>query len=920
MYYSTYPKSGILSVGIRREDKNIWERRSPLTPADVKRLIEETGTNVFIQPSKNRIYNDLSYEKAGALVSEDLGVADIILGIKEVPISKIIPDKTYAMFSHTHKVDYELIRDPITKKRLVMFGKYAGYAGMIDGVHGLGQKMLAMGYNSPFIHVGMSHVYPSLDSIKNHLKLVGKLIEENGVPKDFGPVVFTITGSGNVSQGVKEVFECLPHEYIEPKDLESFVKNYDGSFKYLNKVYGVKVNAKDYAYRKSDGAFDYNEYKSNPELYSSNFHEKIAPFTTLLVHGIFWNDKYPKLLTKKQLKKIKQDPKNKYRLITISDISCDIEGSIEFTNKASIIDKPFFYYDSIKDHHHQDKEGVQIMSIDNLPTELPDESSFNFSKLLYPTVLEMVKNNFENEILKNSIITESKKLKSEHSHLYDMLKKIKEDASKIVVIDNSLKKVLLAGSGMVTGPFIKYLEDQGNIEVSIASNNRKEAEDLSSNFKYTKVYDLDANNLESVDRLVSDNDIVVSMLPAPLHPIFAKSAIRHRKNMVTASYISYEMKSLDESAKNNGVTILNEIGLDPGIDHCSAMKIIDNIKDRGGKVKSFISWCGGLPAAENGNNPLGYKFSWSPRGVLTAGLNPAKFLLNKEMIEIKGDDLLERNFKNVPLFKGFSFEGLANRDSLSYIDVYGLNFKDLDSMLRGTLRFKGYSELMNGFSKLGFLDLKPLSENNGSTSFKDGSDFTNYVLGVRYNDYSSVTDAVSKKLGLSKDNRITSLITKSLKSFGLIGDTKDYQSYELTGPTVLDVFGQILQKNLYYTPTERDMVVLNHEFIAEFSSNEYELHSSSLVTYGTLGNSKKKGETAMARTVGIPAAIATKIILEKPTIAKGVIRPTIKEFYLPIMNRLDHLHMNDSIRFVEKVDKYESFGSAKYASIVSKIQ
>ncbi|PVU99315.1 hypothetical protein BB559_000821, partial [Furculomyces boomerangus] len=265
-FYSTTTGHAPLSIGIRREDKNRWERRSPLTPAHVSKLIQETKTKVYVQPSKTRVYNDLSYERAGATISEDLSKSDIILGIKEVPISKIIPNKTYAMFSHTHKgqaynarllqtfldkniriVDYELIRDPDTNARLVMFGKFAGYVGMLDGIHGLGQRMLARGFNSPFINVGLGHVYPLLNTIKFHLQQVGDLMKEYGVPKDFGPVVFTITGSGNVAKGAQEILECLPHEYIKPSELADFVKGYDGSFKYLNKVFGVKVTAEDYS-------------------------------------------------------------------------------------------------------------------------------------------------------------------------------------------------------------------------------------------------------------------------------------------------------------------------------------------------------------------------------------------------------------------------------------------------------------------------------------------------------------------------------------------------------------------------------------------------------------------------------------------------------------------------------------------------
>ncbi|KAJ2763662.1 hypothetical protein GGI18_006617, partial [Coemansia linderi] len=226
-----------LVIGIRREDKNRWERRVALTPAHVKDLIAETGAQVIVQPSNTRIFNNASFVAAGATINEDLSHADAILGIKEVPIDKLIPSKTYVIFSHTHKgqkynmpslqafldkgirlIDYELMVNQ-EGKRQVLFGKHAGYAGMIDGLHGLGQRLLALGYNSPFIHMGQAHVYPNLECVHTKLRHVADIIEDQGLPDAFAPMLFTFTGSGNVTQGARAIFDDLPHDNVTVDEL-----------------------------------------------------------------------------------------------------------------------------------------------------------------------------------------------------------------------------------------------------------------------------------------------------------------------------------------------------------------------------------------------------------------------------------------------------------------------------------------------------------------------------------------------------------------------------------------------------------------------------------------------------------------------------------------------------------------------------
>ncbi len=225
---------------------------------------------------------------------------------------------------------------------------------------------------------------------------------------------------------------------------------------------------------------------------------------------------------------------------------------------------------------------------------------------------------------------------------------------------------------------------------------------------------LDVKNSDALGNLVSTHDIVVSFVPAIMHPLVAEQCLKFNKHLVTASYISPAMQAFDVRAKQAGLTFMNEIGLDPGIDHLTACQMFDEVKEKGGQINSFVSWCGGLPAPEFSNNPLGYKFSWSPKGVLLAGLNSAKFKRNGLLITTPGTELLA-NAVDVPIFKGFSFEGLANRDSLSYINTYQLDPIHLETMFRGTLRYKGYSELMNCFAKMGLLDTTPRTDLSGLT-------------------------------------------------------------------------------------------------------------------------------------------------------------------------------------------------------------
>ncbi|KAG2171692.1 hypothetical protein INT43_008072 [Umbelopsis isabellina] len=900
----------ITTVALRREDKSRWERRVALTPTAVSSLIKETGAKVLVQPSTNRVYNEQQYVKAGAQISEDISSADIILGIKEVPVDSLIPNKTYLFFSHTHKgtpqnmpmlqsildkkiklIDYEHLTDA-SGKRVVAFGKFAGNAGMINSLHGLGHRFLGLGYNTPFLNVASAHTYRSLQDAKAAINAVGQNIASDGTPEALGPMTFTFTGGGNVAQGAFEVFQGLPHEIVPVEDLAKIVADKNPK---LNKLYAARANIGDYIVRKDGGKFDQAEYFAKPELYESIYHTKVAPFTTCTVTGAYWDAKYPRLLTNEQLKELQLQKQlgklDKGRLVALTDIVADVKGAFECFSHATPVDEPFYYYDAIKDVVHKDVEGpgYQVMGVDILPAELPMESSEHFSNVLGPYVKELIMNNNAEaaSTLKNATLAEGGKLDKKHEKLYDLLGN--KGPSVSATGAKPRKNVLLLGSGLVAKPLVERLLKRSDVQMTIASNSKHEANALAQSFANANTADLDIADTDKLDKLVSGSDVVISLVPAFLHTKVAEACIRERKHMVTASYVSKEMQALNERAQEAGVSIMNEIGLDPGIDHLSAMKIIDSVHDAGARVNSFVSWCGGLPAPEASAVPLGYKFSWSPRGVLTAGNNDATFLMNKKTHYIPGKDLLKEHFSTVPVpTKGFAFEGVANRDSLSYIDTYRLGtLKDMDTMFRGTLRYQGYSDLMHAFKKLGLLEA-----NNMVPRSDNWSTFFDSVIDLKHKDDNSRRDAILDRLELSANNPLVPKIMEALDWLSLTNSGNTTAPVFPSGSQIapLDAFSALLSSKLAYQPGERDMIAMHHEFGIVGKDGQPQNMTSTLITYGD------SQHTAMAKTVGLPCAMAVELVLDGLVPEHGVLVPTAKHVYEPILHELE----KEGVKFLEQ--------------------
>jgi len=384
------------AIAIRREDKNEWERRTPLTPAEVKALKREFGLRIIVQPSKIRVFSDEEYLKAGAEISEDLSPADIVIAIKEIPERLFLPGKTYVFFSHTikgqphnmsmlrrmmalgcHLIDYERVMNE-QNQRLIFFGKYAGLAGMVETLHALGQKLKLQGFATPLARIKQAYQYPTVEAAKTEIASVGHEIDAQGLPPELAPLVVGFAGYGNVSQGAQEIFDLLPHKVVSPAMLTEMMENFGSDT--LN-FYKVVFKEEDMVKPKA-GAFTLQDYYDHPEKYESRFSDYL-PHLQALVNCIYWTERYPRLVTKAWLRNASALA-SALNLRVIGDISCDIDGSVEITHQATKPDHACFTYIPAADRYQDgiQREGVTVMAVDNLPCEFPRESSSAFADVL----------------------------------------------------------------------------------------------------------------------------------------------------------------------------------------------------------------------------------------------------------------------------------------------------------------------------------------------------------------------------------------------------------------------------------------------------------------------------------------------------------------------------------------------------------
>lgn len=1076
-YSSQYVGNHVM--GVLREKHNMWERRAPVTPSQVEELKKaHPDLQVLVQPCARRVFTDLEYERAGALITDDLSKASLIVGVKAPPAASLLNDKSYMFFAHVIKAqsyamplldtmlkknirlfDYECITEggKDNTKRSVAFGKYAGRAGMIDGFQALGLKLLSEGFSTPLLNIPCSYMHATLDDAKQAIKKVGEHIAKNGLPRSMGPLVVAFTGGqGNVALGSKEIFELLPHKYVSVAELATIREAFAAGKLANTVVYGVDTTA-EHMVRAKDKAeatkpFDQEHYFKHPELYEPVYHETVLPHATMLVNGMYWDHRYPRLVTKADVKNLRKN--GNYTLKCVADISCDIGGSCEMTTRATQIESPYFTYSPEKDESTDGigGNGILMVTIDNLPAELPRDASNHFGsalKSLLPPIVqssgfsaadtkdpetwldlppelrracvlaggqlmpkwtyidrlreqhevmsakngvtinfEVTGHLFDSGVINNvfdlleaeqnsktnnkgskiefSIVNTNVAANSTDHAVHSIMRltlkglpdgpadtmaspaqvkqRVEHALAKITSIvtehpraDGSIriipdsevekqkksagvgatksssggkkyairpnrhspegscagKRVLLFGSGMVALPAVKLWDSLG-VHVTIAGESASQAQHLidamSSPDMASYVPFKFPTDMDKLGALLKASDVVVSLLPATMHAQIAEEAIKQKVHMVTASYVSPAMKALHAKAQEAGIIILNEVGLDPGMDHMMIMKAVDDIHSRGGTVSELVSLCGGLPDPVAADNPLLYKFSWSPKGVLSAAGNAATYLSNNEVVEVPGEKLLTAAQK-CDRFPTMRMEVLPNRDSLSYRELYGV--PEVHSICRGTLRYEGWGNIYHALRALGLFD----------TNIVDSISMS----GCGNDPKQAVREFLARTLGgLSREKVVRMLVHKGVKdpdaamnAFTWLGLLTPHTEEEVpfasqltpqkggdgaSGMAAIDALGALLEARLQYSSTEKDMVAMYHHVEGEFPDGRVEKHITRLLAFGTPG-----GDSAMAATVGYTAAAGAELLLNgtlNPKETSGVIIPTMPKVYEPMLDRI----------------------------------
>lgn len=429
------------------------------------------------------------------------------------------------------------------------------------------------------------------------------------------------------------------------------------------------------------------------------------------------------------------------------------------------------------------------------------------------------------------------------------------------------KKILVVGAGKSSIYLLEYLRDHAtaeNWEITIADLATLH---LQASFASCVLIDISiAEESAKLEKLIEVSDLVISMVPAAMHPMIAKVCLQASKNLITPSYVSDELRVMDEEVKAKGLIFLNEMGVDPGIDHMSAMQIIDQIKLKGGDIKRFESYCGGLIAPASDNNPWHYKFTWNPRNVVLAGQGVAKFLQDGEHKYIPYHQIFERtdtfNIENYG-----HFEGYANRDSLKYIDAYGLN--GIETMYRGTFRRPPFCKAWQIFVSLGMTDDNYIIDDSSKLSNRD---FLNLFLPAKGG---SVIENFIAVTGCYQGSEVY----KMMDWLGLFDDKKGYKIQDGTPAKILQA---ILEDKLVLQDTDKDMLVMLHQFVYAYDQKLFAIRSSMVV------EGEDKTHTAMAKTVGLPIAIAAKLILNGTIQDKGVVIPVLSSIYTPILTELQN--------------------------------
>jgi len=445
-----------------------------------------------------------------------------------------------------------------------------------------------------------------------------------------------------------------------------------------------------------------------------------------------------------------------------------------------------------------------------------------------------------------------------------------------------MTRILVLGAGLVARPLVKYLLAQDGFQVTVADRLIQRAEALIGDAHNGRAVELCVGEGGLLEELIVAHDLVVSLLPAQLHPMVAGVCVELGRSMVTTSYVSPVMAGLDGAARARGLTILNEAGVDPGLDHMSAMRVIDDVHRRGGRVLRFRSYCGGVPAPDSNDNPWGYKMSWSPRGVCMAANSSARFARRGIVQNLAGALMYSQPDRLV--VDGFPcFQAYPNRDSLRYAELYGM--QNVETMYRGTLRYEGWCESIGAALRLNLFDDRPLELPPGAT-------WAQFMAGRTGGDPNAPigTAEIRRRVARAALLKEADPVLERFAWLGLFDETPARAGLE-RHPAPVDYVSHAMSERMSYAAGERDAVVMKHFFRAVFEERNIAEHiTCTLVVLGEPG-----GESAMSRTVGLPAAVAARLIAGGIVSLPGVRIPVDACFYEPILDELAGL----GIRFLE---------------------
>ncbi|KAL5480610.1 hypothetical protein ACEPAI_1881 [Sanghuangporus weigelae] len=454
-----------------------------------------------------------------------------------------------------------------------------------------------------------------------------------------------------------------------------------------------------------------------------------------------------------------------------------------------------------------------------------------------------------------------------------MIEENKDVAPVLAKTVGPQKKILLLGSGFVARPAAEYLARNHANLMTVACRTLSSAQTFADGLANTTAISLDVNNPEALEAAVAGHDLVISLIPYTHHAKVVKAAIKSKTHVVTTSYVSPAIRALDEEAKAAGIVVMNEIGLDPGIDHLYAVKTITEVHEKGGKVKEFHSYCGGLPAPASANNPLGYKFSWSSRGVLLALLNSASYYSEGKRKDVPGSELMGEA-KPYYISPAYAFVAYPNRDSTPFREAY--NIPEAETVVRGTLRYQGFPEFIAALVKLGWLDMDEKDWLNESLSW---AEVTQKAIGANDSFEASLVERIEALCSFPSASERARIIS-GLRWLGLLSSEKVVPR----AGNLLDTLCARLEKLMQYGPGERDFIMLQHKFVVEWADGKQDTITSTLELYGEPTGS---GYSAMARTVGVPCGIATQLVLDGVLRKTGIQAPYTMDIINPIKKILE---------------------------------